>query len=51
MDVHAGKFLSYIILKIIWYEKNFNDYLVREYTQVSGSGLPLTGNAEGEEIV
>ena len=29
----------------------FNDYPVREYTQVSGNGEPRTGNAEGEDIV
>lgn len=31
----------------------FNDYPAREYTIMlnGGKGLPLTGNAEGEEIV
>ena len=28
-----------------------NDYPEREYTQASGSGGPLTDNAEGEDIV
>ena len=28
-----------------------NDYPVREYTQVSGNGNPLTRNGEGEDIV
>lgn len=48
MVVHAGKFLS---LKI-W--RNFNDYPeegVKPQAIGGRKGLPLIGNAKGEEIV